>query len=145
MWYQPSLRGGKKWSGWRSKNPPFFCLGDDTIPGDGQAKSFLYPPRDHFVTDAEKMCLRHTPDHLFLVGVPGDPPNHLLSRTASPPDLPSLISMNMSLVGHATWKRILFSDLKTLEVYYTIFGSESPGSVYYFRSGNCGSVYYFRI
>ena len=30
------------------------------------------------------------------------------------------------------WKCILFSDLKTLEV-YTIFGFENPGSVYYFR------------
>ena len=39
----------------------------------------------------------------------------------------------MSFVGHATWKCILLSDLKTVEV-FTIFGSENPGSVYYFRN-----------
>ena len=38
----------------------------------------------------------------------------------------------MSLVGHVTWKYILFSDLKTVEV-FTIFGSENLGSVHYFR------------
>ena len=56
----------------------------------------------------------------------------LLSRGASPPDSLSLISLNMSLVRHITLKCILLSDLKTAEV-YTIFGSENPGSVYYFR------------
>ena len=49
-----------------------------------------------------------------------------------PPDPPSLISLNMILVGHVTWKCILFSDLKTVEV-FTIIGSENLGSVHYFR------------
>ena len=43
-------------------------------------------------------------------------------------DPPSLISVNMNLVGHDSWKGVLFSDLKTLEV-YTIFGSENLGGL----------------
>ena len=66
------------------------------------------------------------------IGGPGGPPNPLLSREASPPGPPVLISLNMSLAGHVSWKCILFSDLKTLEV-FTIFGSENLGSVHYFR------------
>ena len=61
-----------------------------------------------------------------LGGLAG-PQTPLLSRGASPPGPPSFISIDMRLVGHVTWKCILFSALKTqsLEV-YTIFGPEDP-------------------
>ena len=66
------------------------------------------------------------------VGGPSGPPNLPAWPGASPPRPPSLISLNMSLVGYVTWKCILSSDLKTPKV-ITISGSEHLGSVHYFR------------
>ena len=72
------------------------------------------------------------PDNYFPVGRPAPPQTPLLSWGALPPgNPPSLISLNMILVGQVTWKCILLSDLRSLEV-FTIFGSENPRSAYYF-------------
>ena len=45
---QPSLGGGKKWSGGGVKKSSIFSLGDDTIPGDGQVKKLSSAPPPPF-------------------------------------------------------------------------------------------------
>ena len=116
-----------------------------------------FPPSHHLFLEAKRLCLPPPPTILFLVGGLGAPPNPTaFPGGLRPKDPPSLISLNTSLVGHVTWKCILSSDLKTLEV-HTLFGSENPGRVYYFSDlktmeaytifgcESPGSVYYFRI
>ena len=127
--YQPSLRAGKKWWGDVEKSDLF---PSGMIPSLGMVSQTSYLstfPR--LVSCRGKNCVYHPSHHFLFVGLaPPKPP-------CSPGglrllDSPSSISLNMSLVGHVTWKCILFSELKILEV-YTIFGFENPGSVYYFR------------
>ena len=120
-----------------------------------------------------KKYVYDSPSYLFLVGGPGGPQTPLLSRDASPLG-PLVLNFseyepcrtcslevytifpfkNLGIVYYfrlrKPWKCLLFSDLKTLEV-FTIFGSENLevlpvfGSVTILGSENCGSVHYFRI
>ena len=164
--------------GGRSTNSYFVASG--MIPSPGMVKqkqiSLLHPP---LVFSSRRKNLFTTLPPFFPVWQLGGFPNpRAFPGGFGPPHhLPYLIPLNMSLVGHVIWKCILFSDLKislcilfselkTLEA-YTIFGTESLGSVYYswgskpwkcivfpdlntlevytiFGTENLGSVYYVR-
>ena len=106
-------------------------IGDDTIPRDGQLKNLSAPPTHNLFLKRNKNTFPLPP--LFPCWTPGAAQSILLLGRLRPPDHPSLIPLNMSFVGHATWKSILFSELKTGQV-FTIFGFENFGSVHYFRN-----------
>ena len=117
--YQPILGRGKKWWG-RVNESSIFSLGGDTIPRDGQVKNYPYRPRTIFSV-RRQICIHDPPRIIFfLLGGLVAPQTLLLSRGGRPLDPPSLISLNMSLVG------------RYFEV-YTIFRLESSGRAYYFR------------
>ena len=135
--YQPSFKGGKKWSGEVKKSWIFF-LEDDTIPGDGQVKNSLPPPPPPFFPPVKISKILKTLDTRQK--------NMKISENAK------YTSKNCYRTWKL-WKCSLFSDLKTLEV-LTIFRSEHLGSVQYFRiwkPWKCslwvdpGSVCYFQI
>ena len=97
------------------KNSPIFSLGDGTIPGDGQVKQISLPSPDNFFPGGTTIVFATTQDHFFCVWGAWRPPKPpCFPEGLRPPDPPSLISLNMSLVGHVTWKCIPFSDLKTM-------------------------------
>ena len=106
---QPILRARKKW--WRGQNI-FHFYHQGMIPSPD------------------------SPSHFCPYWGAWRPPRHprppCFPKGLRAPDPPSLISLNRNFVGHATWKCLLFSELKILEEYF-IFGTENPGSEYYLR------------
>ena len=166
----PPLGKGKNVRGKVQKIPHLFLRGW-YHPQGWSGKKLSWPPQIIFSLKW-KNCVYDPPRNIFSLLEGLAPPQTPLAAPQTPlanphGDPPSLISLNMSFVGYVTWKCILFSDLKTFEV-FTIFGSENLGSVYYFRiwkpwkctlfsdlktvevhtifvSENRGSVYYFRI
>ena len=107
------------------KKSLFFSVGDDTILGEGQVKQFSSLLPHHFFPQAKNWCLPPSSIFSFLWGL-APSKTARLSRGASLPGSP--------VTGAPSFDLSECDPCRTccLEV-YTIFGTENPGSVHYFR------------
>ena len=121
----------------------FFSCRKVPSPGWSGKQVLLTPPRTIFFLERKKLFTTSL-DHFVPVGGPGGPQKTFAFLGGFAIGPPLLNFLNMSFVGHVTWKCILFSDLKTLEV-FTIFGSENFEVFTIFESVDPGSAHYFQI
>ena len=111
----------------------FLLLGLTSVTGrEGSGGRDVTSPALLNFRNNQKHIIKKKKNSTPILGGLATPQTLLLSRGPSSPGPPVLISLNMSFARHVTWKCILFTDLKTLEV-FTIQGSESHGSVHYSR------------